>query len=79
MKKVLITALLAVFLTMISYSAVEAATRVRGHFRKSGAYVQPHYRSSPNRSKFDNWSTKGNYNPHTGKKGYASPYKFRFR
>jgi len=32
-------------------------------------YVQPHYRSSPNNTKSDNWSTYGNVNPYTGKVG----------
>ena len=47
----------------------DAATRVKSYFRKSGTYVAPHYRSTPNRTKIDNYSTKGNYNPFTGKIG----------
>jgi len=42
---------------------------VHGHTTKSGKYVEPHYRSAPDHSKSNNWSTKGNVNPHTGKKG----------
>lgn len=42
---------------------------VRGYYRKNGTYVAPHYRSSPNNTKLDNWSTKGNINPYTGKTG----------
>lgn len=59
----------------------EAAVRVRGHVNRStGTYVAPHYRSLPNHTRIDNYSTKGNYNPFTGKKGYTSPYKiYRFR
>jgi len=38
----------------------------------------PYYRTSPNSFKFDNWSTKGNYNPLTGKKGYTNPYTIRY-
>lgn len=53
----------------------DAATRVRGYYRKSGTYTQPHYRSSPNRSRWDNYSTRGNINPYSGKRGYTSPYK----
>lgn len=40
---------------------------VRGYFRKDGTYVKPHYRSDPNGTVNDNWSTKGNVNPYTGK------------
>ncbi len=47
----------------------EAKTKVKGHTRKNGTYVQPHYRSDKNSKKSDNWSTKGNVNPITGKKG----------
>jgi len=42
---------------------------VRGYTKKDGTYVQPHYRTSPNSTKSDNYSTKGNYNPYTGKEG----------
>jgi hypothetical protein len=45
---------------------------VHGYFRKNGTYVQSHYRSSPNNTKLDNWSTKGNINPYTGKIGTKS-------
>ena len=46
---------------------------VRSHVRKDGTSVQSHRRTNPNRSKSDNWSTKGNVNPHTGKKGTKNP------
>ncbi len=59
-------------------SSVDAATRIGGYTTKRGTYVQPYYRSSPNRTKYDNYSTKGNYNPYTGKKGSANPYKFKY-
>ncbi|MEK7124723.1 MAG: hypothetical protein AAB877_03550 [Patescibacteria group bacterium] len=52
-------------------------TRVRGYVKPStGRYVAPHYRTSPNRTKFDNFSTKGNYNPYTGKKGKVNPWRY---
>jgi len=57
-------------------SSADASTRVRGYTTKKGTYVQPYYRSSPNRTKYDNYSTKGNYNPYTGKKGYTKPYRW---
>lgn len=49
--------------------------RVKGYFRKDGAYVSPHYRSAPDGNKFNNWSTRGNVNPYTGKVGTKDPYK----
>ncbi len=42
---------------------------VDGYHRSNGAYVEPHYRSSPNDTKSDNWSTYGNENPYTGEEG----------
>jgi hypothetical protein len=48
-------------------------THVHGYTRKDGTYVAPHDRSKPNHSKRDNWSTKGNVNPETGKPGEKPP------
>lgn len=47
---------------------------VNGHIRSDGAYVPDHYRTRPNDTKRDNWSTRGNINPYTGKKGTKSPW-----
>jgi len=49
--------------------------RVRGYTKKSGTYVAPHWRTNPDKSKFNNYSTKGNYNPYTGKKGTKNPFR----
>lgn len=43
--------------------------RVRGSTDKSGEYTPPHHRSSPDSSKSNNYGTKGNVNPYTGKEG----------
>jgi hypothetical protein len=48
--------------------------RVRGYFRKNGTYVQPHTRSNPDGRTYNNWSSKGNVNPYTGKEGTKDPY-----
>ena len=67
--------LIVVFLALLfSATLALADTYVRGYYRKDGTYVEPHYRSDANSSKLDNWSTKGNVNPYTGKKGYVDPY-----
>ena len=60
------------FLTPISFAKT---VNVRGSTTKSGQYRSPHQRTSPNKTKFDNWSTKGNANPNTGKAGTVDPYK----
>lgn len=46
-----------------------ADNRVDGHFRRDGAFVPDHYRSSPNSSNWDNYSTRPNVNPYTGREG----------
>lgn len=46
---------------------VFAQVKVKGYYRKNGTYVSPHYRSSPNHTKTDNYSYPGNTNPYTGK------------
>lgn len=47
---------------------------VRQSLRKDGSYVQPHRRTRQDNSKLNNYSTKGNINPYTGKKGTVDPY-----
>jgi uncharacterized protein YgiM (DUF1202 family) len=47
--------------------------KVKGYYRKDGTYVQPHYRTAPNSTNRDNFSTKGNVNPYTGEAGYVTP------
>ncbi len=72
MKNLLFSALVLVGL-MGSVGFSEAATRVRGYYKPStGSYVMPYYRSNSNSFRFDNYSTRGNSNPFTGKKGYKS-------
>ena len=62
--------LLIILFVVLSYEAVAGGrTYVRGHFRKDGAYVSPHYRTSPDGSFYNNWSTYGNINPYTGEYG----------
>lgn len=56
--------LLAVFANMVFGDVY-----VRGYKRSDGTYVAPHYRSSPNSTTRDNYSSFGNTNPYTGKSG----------
>jgi hypothetical protein len=60
--------LMTISLLAISMPAL-ATQNVRGYTTKDGKYVEPHYRSDPNGNRYDNWSSKGNTNPYTGKKG----------
>lgn len=76
MKKFLIS-IIIVLVTFVSFGSsthAEAKVRVKVYTTKSGKYVAPHYRTDANHIKADNWSTKGNYNPYTGKKGSKKLY-----
>lgn len=44
--------------------------------RTDGTYVAPHFRTAPDRSFNNNWSTYPNVNPYTGKVGTRSPNLF---
>ena len=67
--KVYLLTLCLVGLAMLK-SAEARNVRVKGYTTRIGHYRQPHLRTTPNHFKFDNWSSKGNFNPYTGKKGY---------
>lgn len=67
--------LLAIGVAALALSATASAqVYVHGYTKKDGTYVAPHYRSSPNGTKLDNYSTKGNVNPYTGQPGTKNPY-----
>lgn len=55
-------------------SASYAQVHVDGYTRSNGTYVEPYYRSTPNSTPSDNYSTKGNSNPYTGQAGTHDPY-----
>lgn len=70
MKKILLLFL------MLCFALPTWADKVNGYYRKSsGIYVNSYNRSHKNYTKYDNYSTRGNINPYTGKKGYSNPYK----
>lgn len=54
-------------------SAHGSSHSVSGYTRKDGTYVAPSHATNPNGTRSDNWSTKGNVNPHTGKEGTKEP------
>jgi hypothetical protein len=58
-----------------SASRSQHEVHVRATTRKDGTFVPAHERTSPNSTNRDNWSTKGNVNPYTGKPGTVEPDK----
>lgn len=65
-----------VFLAVLFCVCTVEAKYQKAYYKPStGKYVNGHYKTTANYSKFDNYSTKGNHNFLTGKKGYKNPYK----
>ena len=62
--KLTIAALIAIAL---AGPASASDTYVNGYFKSDGTYVQPHHRTTPNNSTYDNYNSPGGYNPWTGK------------
>lgn len=50
----------------------QKTTNVDGYFKGNGTYVAPHTRTTPNSTTNDNYGTKGNFNPYSGKEGTKS-------
>lgn len=64
-----ITSVLFCLFTYFSFGQVS----VSGYYRSNGTYVQPHMRSSPDASPYNNYSYPGNTNPYTGKVATGVP------
>lgn len=69
-------AVMVVAVSVVLFSSVAQAqsVRVRGYYRSNGTYIMPHWRSAPDHSVWNNWSTQGNINPYTGVLGTRSPW-----
>jgi len=73
MKKIY-SMLIVIAIFLFSTPSFAQDVPVRQSLRKDGSYVQPHRRTRPDNSKLNNYSTNGNINPYTGKKGTVDPY-----
>ena len=57
-------------------SSPRRTVHVQQYVKKStGKTVLPHERTAPNKTQKDNWSSKPNVNPTTGKPGTKTPTK----
>jgi hypothetical protein len=52
-----------------SSSGYTGSHSTSSYTRGNGTYVAPSHATNPNSTKADNWTTKGNVNPYTGKAG----------
>lgn len=74
MNRVIAIAIAAfVALPMISFAAGDHA--VKGRITKQGTYVAPTRAKNPNGTQRDNYGSKPNINPATGKQGTRTPTK----
>ena len=70
MKKFLFSiAFLAI--SMVAFS--QNSTMTNGYIKSNGNYVAPHYKTEPDKTTYNNFSTQGNYNPYNGQSGTKSP------
>ena len=56
---------LAILTMTFAMNAQAKDVYVSGYTRSDGTQVRGHYRSAPDHSYANNWSTKGNTNPYT--------------
>jgi hypothetical protein len=73
MRALLLTVVLSL-ISILNYAQVNPNSRYqKGYVKKStGAYVQPHYKTTTNKTNKDNYSTTTNTNLRTGQKGYKA-------
>ena len=66
MKKLILTAAIGFFGTIAFGQTNFNEVKVDSYFKSDGTFVQEHYRTAPDNSFNNNWTTVGNTNPHTG-------------
>lgn len=72
--KTLTLTIAVAMLSLISFAQVNSDyTYVNGYYKSNGTYVEGHYRTKPNNTNRDNYATKPNVNPWTGKQGTVKP------
>ena len=72
--KILLIGVVVFAATSASGLNAQSTVAVRGKVTREGVYVPPHQRTAPNSTATDNWSSRPNVNPYTGKPGKVDPY-----
>lgn len=67
------TIVLACLFGLINQAHATSNHNTKGYTKKDGTYVKGHRATNPNHTQRDNWSSKPNSNPYTGKKGSKNP------
>ena len=63
------TILLFSFLFTAGIVSAQTSVWQNGYTKSNGTYVNGHYKTTSNSTNWDNYSTKGNTNPYSGKSG----------
>lgn len=71
--KLIFTFFLALLWLVSSSQTNPRHVYVKPYVKKNGTYVPGHYRTAPNQTNRDNFSTSPNVNPYNGKRGYVRP------
>ena len=58
-----------VMASLVSVTALGDDVYVQGYTKRDGTYVEGHRRTRENDTRDDNYSTRGNTNPYTGREG----------
>lgn len=61
--------LLLLALMVLASTNLQASTHVRSYHHKNGSHFYSHRRSTRDHRRLNNYSSKGNINPYTGKVG----------
>ena len=74
LKTLLSVTLLTIVFTFQGKAQVNpSSTYVSGYTRADGTYISGYYKTTPNSTNRDNYTTKPNVNPYTGTSGYIQP------
>ena len=73
MKKIILTIAMGAMAIGCFAQVNQRNTHVNASIRKDGSYVTEHYRTTPNNTNRDNYTTKPNANPFTGIQGTIRP------
>jgi hypothetical protein len=60
-------------------ASAQSSHYVQGYQRSDGTYVQGHEQTNPNGNAYDNYSSRPNVNPYTGREGTVDPYEAQAR
>lgn len=68
-----IFALFAMLISILAFA--QSSHRVKVYSKKNGSYVPSHNKTKSDKTERNNYSSKPNTNPYTGKKGTKKPKK----